>query len=361
MRKIIFTLFVFLLVNRAYGQTTSPVGEVHEFFNGARSLAMGGTSIAVVNDETALLVNPAGLGKVRDFYGTVLDPELDLSNSMSAQYKSKPSGALFDPAAVQKILDSQRETYYHARAQVFPSMVVRNFGIGFFVRNSLDAYVDATGAKMQTYYLNDYALLLGYNLRLFDGRLKIGVVGKAISRIQIDNSLDTTAALGVGSNASEGAGLGGDAGVTLTAPWAWLPTLSAVMRDVGGTSFQAGSGLRMSTATRPATLTQDLDVAIALFPIHANKSRSAFSVEYQKMTEASKATDKTRYLHVGYEFNYADLLFIRLGQNQRYWTAGIELASERTQIQITTYGEDVGVDGTPLEDRRTVFKFSFRF
>ena len=40
--------------------------EIRENYNGVRSLGMGGASIAVVNDETALLLNPAALGKLSD-------------------------------------------------------------------------------------------------------------------------------------------------------------------------------------------------------------------------------------------------------------------------------------------------------
>ncbi|MCB0384242.1 MAG: hypothetical protein KDD43_02520, partial [Bdellovibrionales bacterium] len=37
-------------------------GQNFEFYRGIRQMSMGGAAIAVVNDETALLSNPAGLG-----------------------------------------------------------------------------------------------------------------------------------------------------------------------------------------------------------------------------------------------------------------------------------------------------------
>ena len=39
----------------------------------------GGAGIAVVNDETAMLINPAGLGKLRDYIFTIADPEIEIS------------------------------------------------------------------------------------------------------------------------------------------------------------------------------------------------------------------------------------------------------------------------------------------
>lgn len=351
-------LITFLLVGfGARAQNT----EVRSFYTGIRALGMGGAGINVVDDETALLTNPAALGKLRDFYGTILDPQLDGSAALSEMYHTQAFSDPFDPAQAQRTLDATRDTYFHAQGMLFPSMVVRNFGIGFFYRNLLDAKTNTTGTQMQTYYLNDLAFVLGYNLRLWDGRIKIGFSGKAIAREEINKSLSTTGDLSVAGNASEGLGLGADVALMLTAPWTWLPSATAVVRDVGGTNFEAGSGLRMSSTTRPNHIDQDIDVAIGLFPIHSNSTRSSFTVEYDKLNEASKATDKMRYAHVGYELNLYDLLFLRAGMNQRYWTAGIELASEYTQVQLASYGADVGPDNAPVEDRRYVFKFSFRF
>ena len=39
-----------------------------EFYRGVRQMGMGGASIAVVNDETAPLSNPNGLGRLRDYF-----------------------------------------------------------------------------------------------------------------------------------------------------------------------------------------------------------------------------------------------------------------------------------------------------
>jgi hypothetical protein len=322
---------------------------------------MGGAQIATVNDETALLVNPSGLGKLRDSFGTVLDPELHLGTSFLGLSLKAPNSDLFNPQAVSSQLSALPDNFSHSKFQVFPSYVVRNFGIGILGHYQLDAKLSPNLTELYTRYRSDYALMLGYNLRLWGGRIKIGFVGKAINRVEIKKNLLVSGDLTVPTNASEGVGLGGDVGLTLTAPWVWLPTLSAVVRDVGGTKFESGSGLRMNTTARPEKVEQDIDLAVALFPIHSSKTRSSFSIEYRKMTEASRAKDKLRYAHVGYEFNYGDVIFLRAGVNQRYWTAGVEFATQYFQFQVASYGEDVGPDGSPEESRRIVGKFAFRF
>lgn len=354
MIKFLIT-FLVLFVEVSYAQ------EVFENYTNARSLAMGGTMIAVVNDETALLGNPAALGKLRDSYGTLIDPEIDTSFGTKRMYDANPFTDPFDLVQVKDAANSSKGNYYYARGQIFPSYVARNFGIGIFGIKEATAKMNTAGNNLTLHYRDDLSLNLGLNLRFFDGKIKIGAVGKAIARIEVAKDISIPGNLDLTNVASEGVGLGFDAGVILTAPVAGLPTLSAVVRDVGSTEFDNGSGVRIKTATRPVTKDQDYDVALAFFPIHGNNSRSSFSFEYQKMVEAAKAKDKQRYYHLGYEYNYGDLLFFRMGMNQRYWTAGFELATEHTQWQISSYGEDIGVDGSPVEDRRYVFKFAFRF
>lgn len=349
------------LITAVFYSSLVEAREVRRFYMGARAAGMGGASIATVNDETALMINPAALGRLRDVYGTVFDPELETSDNMYELYRKKSFSGLFDPAKVSPSLQESLDTPYHARATLFPSFVAKNFGIGILGRYNLDARVDDTGTEMDTFYQDDLAVLLGFNLQMWGGRIKLGVTGKFISRIEVDKVLSTTGDMSIDTNATEGAAVGADVGLSLTAPWAWLPTISAVARDVGGTDFGAGAGLRKKTANRPNRVEQDIDVGIAVFPIHSNHTRSAFTIEYQKLTEAARSTDKTKFAHLGYEYNYGDVLFLRAGMNGRYWTTGLEIASESTQFQIGYYGMEVGTDAKPEEQRRWVMKFAYRF
>ena len=63
--------------------------EVREFYNSARYLALGGAAAAIASDETALLANPAGLGRVRDKYGTLIDPEIETNSNSYAIYTGR--------------------------------------------------------------------------------------------------------------------------------------------------------------------------------------------------------------------------------------------------------------------------------
>lgn len=365
-RKLIAFLRLWFLGLGIFLSSVGYTQEIREFYNGVRALGMGGASIAVTGDETSLLLNPANLGKLRRPYGTILDPELEGNDKLTTDtwFNNGNVRTPFSLENMKTFTDRDRGKYYHASAQLFPSYVAKNLGIGIFGRYSMDAQMNDAGTEMATKYYDDLAIVMGVNFSLFDGRVKLGANGKMISRIEIDKNIDPTGSLAIKDHAVEGAGLSTDVALTLAAPWMYLPTLSVVVRNLGGTEFSQMKGFRTaSTATNPTALTQDYDVAFALFPQHSSSSRSAFTFEHKKVTEASTkpAAEKLRYYHVGYEYNYGDILFLRAGMNQNYWTAGLELASEFTQIQFATYGEEVGTAPDKKEDRRYVFKFAFRF
>jgi hypothetical protein len=358
--KILVVLFLF--------SHSGMAAENIEFYNGIRYLGMGDSMIAVANDETALAANPAALGRLRDTYGTIFDPELDGNKGASEIYRITAFTQPFRLGEVVPTVATVPNTYYSARGQIMPSFVARNFGIGLLLKYNLNAEANTAGTAVDTFYREDMALLLGYNLRLFDGRIKIGVTGKVISRIEVDESaLDPTSDLdiptmGTAGTAKEGLGVGADAAIILAGPWTYIPTLTAVVRDVGGTKFDKSSGNRLATSTqRPNQVSQDIDVGAAIFPIHTNTIRSSWSVEYRGLTSGATEVDKGKLVHAGMEMNFGDVFFLRAGYNQRYITGGLELASESFQIQMATYGEEIGSGTDYREDRRYVLKFSFRY
>lgn len=361
MKRILWIALIQIFLVMAFAYEAN-ARERRSFYSGVRCQGMGGACIAVTNDETALLVNPAALGKLRDFYGTIFDPELEFGYQTQGFYGEKAFSNPYSLEDIASALDKKRSAYYHAKAQVFPSFVGRNFGIGLYGNYLLDAEMSGDGTTIDTYYRNDVAFVLGFNFRLFDGRVKLGFNTKLINRIEVDNpTLSSTGPLSYSSIASEGVGLSTDVGLILTAPWTFLPTLTAVVRDVGDTSFDKANGVRLDTATRPNLVKQDIDVAAAIFPIHSNNVRSSWTVEYRGLLTSQDEPDKAKLIHGGMEFNFGDVFFLRAGYNQRYWTAGMELSSARFQWQLATYGEEVGTVDTPKEDRRYTLKFAYRF
>lgn len=331
------------------------INEWFEFYNNSRSLGMGGASVAITSDDTSLFRNPANLGSIRDVYGTILDPEVEGSSQLTPE--------MIDIKAVMEKLQTKNDTFYRSKTQVTPSIVRRNIGLGLIYKNEISAEIpSATPGVMDTHYVNDMGVVLGANLRLFDGRIKIGGSAKVINRIEVDNAaLSTSGPTDLQTIGSEGTAYAFDGGLLLQAPWTYLPTLGVVVHDIGDTVFDKRDGWRMRTTTRPNTVKQSVDAAVSLFPIHSNTVRSVWTLEYTDITNSRNDTDAAKRIHAGFELNMRDLFFLRLGYNQRYYTAGIEIASEFAVWQLSTYGEEIGTADDPREDRRVSTKVALRF
>lgn len=355
------TLFIALLLGLLL-HPWAKGAERFEFYNGIRALGMGGAAIAVVNDETALLYNPAGLGKLRNYIVTVADPEVDIGADTESIAGTNLTKVIEPQEALNMAKEHPGDRIY-LRGQAFPSFVVPNFGIGVFKKYEVSADVDEASTRYRLDYINDTALVLGFNFRMWDGRIKLGFNTRIVNRIEIhrDDIDPNSSGLTLDGLGSEGIGVASDVGLMVSAPWTWLPTLAVVARDVGHTQYNFKEGLFTNSTTDPAVVGQSLDAAIALFPIVGKKTRAQFTAEYRGVLTASDEEDSQKRIHTGIEFNIQDTLFVRAGMNQRYWTAGFEIALMNYQLQFATYGEEVGTAAANQEERRYVGKFSYRF
>ena len=342
-------------------------GERFEFFNGIRSLGMGGAQIAIVNDETALVANPAALGRLRDRFLTYADLEAEIGTNNVGNGTLSPLTAL-EPDSTFDALDGHLNDPSRTSVQIFPSFVLPNFGLGVFARLQSTAEVtdtaSTTGYDLQ--YQQDVAVVTGFNFRFFDGIFKLGFNVRAINRTEAKGTFDATGATNVDLDTigTEGAGVATDVGTLLTFPIRYLPTFSIVARDVGNTSFDLSSGSLNSLDGTPETKDMSVDVGFAIAPILGKGTRSLFSVELRDVLYDESENgdeDLIRRLHGGLEINIEDALFLRGGMNQGYWTAGLELAFAYYQLQFAAYGEDIGDGTTAREDRRYIMKVAFRF
>jgi hypothetical protein len=358
--------------------------ERFDFYDGVREEAMGGTAVATVNDETSLMLNPAALGRLRNYFVTVFDPELE-AGTETQEVVGTGINDFINPQSTLNDCNGSVNHRLYERAQLFPSFVVTNFGIGVFGRYDTDAYVDSTNNKFYYQYRNDFAGVMGFNFRLFDGRIKLGANLRAVNRIEVSrNDIPTTSTnltfdtvINSSTVASEGFGIGSDVGILLTAPWQWLPTIGAVYRDVGETSYDINSGSFLNTTNRPARTPATLDGGISVQPIFSRSVRMVISAEMRDIMNVVEAPGTLapgqnlldRRLHAGAEVNFGDLFFVRAGWNQGYWTAGVEINMLNTQLQLASYGEEVGQVAllnsgntySPTEDRRYVIKFAYRY
>lgn len=354
---IYFLLLLFLSVN-------SFAAERYEFYTGARQMGMGGATIAVVNDETALVQNPAALGKLREKYLTLIDPEVHMGSETTEILSDEDYDftKIMDPQDQLTILNSNPDKRLHTKFQLFPSLVFPNFGVGLLISYNYDSIVDSTANEFQIRYRNDDAAIIGYNFRFFDGIIKLGFNAKYINRVEVEDELPTTSTgLEWKNIVSEGVGISSDVALMMTGPWQYLPTIAAVWRDVGDTTYSMGGGMFYSGRPEPTKTKSTLDVGASISPIMGKYSRMQLVAELRDVMTDDDEEVVARRLHYGLEFNFFDKLFVRGGMNQGYWTTGLEVASENMQFQLAYYGEEIGTKDAEKEDRRYIFKFALRF
>lgn len=341
---------------------TQPTWGNFEFYRGVRQMGMGGASIAVVNDETALLSNPNGLGRLRDSFYTLIDPELTSGVDDSETLVGTGVLGSVNPDTVYDQLGDNLDNPYYFKGQIFPSLVVPNFGLGVLGRYEVLAKRNADGT-MDYHYQNDYSVNLGSNLSFWGGRIKLGFAGRLINRVEYFGTRDPSVeSLAISSFATEGMGLSADVGLSFAAPWKYLPTLTFLVRDVGGTSFTFGDGaFGNANNGTPQFQAQSVDAAFALFPIYGKYSRGVFTVEYTGIDNTENVEDHIDRLHIGTEINLFDAYFLRLGYHEGDWTAGFEYATGILQWQLATYSEEINLGSYSERDRQGILKLAIRF
>lgn len=334
-----------------------------EGYTNTRALGMGGALIGVTSDETSLYRNPANMGSIRGYFGSLIDPELEGQGTFTDIVRGDSFTKAVEVEGMAEQLQKNPGEFYHAKVQFTPSFTTKNFGFGLLYRNELNAVVSETATtSMDTFYQNDFGVVLGFNQSLFGGVIKIGASAKAINRIEVVSAtLSTNGPFDLGTIAAEGSGIAYDVALMVQMPVDWVPTLSVVARDIGDTEFNLRDGVRARTASQPATVKQSIDAAISLFPIHGNKIRSVWTVEYRDIANSRDEEGTKKRLHIGGEINFKDLFFLRLGMNQNYYTGGIEISSERFAWQISSYGEEIGTEDDPQEDRRYATRILIRY
>ncbi len=330
-----------------------------DFYQGIRQMGMGGAAVAVVNDETSLLLNPIGLGRLRVPYITLIDPEVTTNTKSIVTVKNLLTDATDLEELYPELADDLDQRYF-VRTQIFPSYVDRHYGFGFLLKNEITAVRPSATGFLDLNYVSDMAGVAGFNKSFYGGVIKVGATGRWVDRVQYIGTVDPAVdGLNLKTLAVQGAGLAVDVGASLSSPTSWLPTLSVMVKDIGDTSFTMGSGMRSYLTTAdPTKVPMTMDVALALFPIWSNYTRGTFTIEYDDVLEDGDAVQK---LHAGIEVNLADRFYFRGGYNRGYLTTGFEWNTQFVQLQLAYYGEEIGTEDNPQQDERVAFKAVLRF
>ncbi|MBL7669781.1 MAG: hypothetical protein JNM39_04790 [Bdellovibrionaceae bacterium] len=364
---------------------------IHHQYVSPRALGMGNAFVAVANDYNALFYNPAGLARLEN--GEVnLSMDFGATDSFSAFAKdvsnaAKTTGTEAEKqtavaAAVQKVYGKT----FGFNAGLFNAVWARpHWGVGFQPAqfSSEMAVHNGVGPVLNTTIYMDSILTLGYGDHVrgndFGGKLEWGIAGKFVNRgyfskgltiieLAADPNLLKTSDLQEGYTVDADVGLLWRPYVPETGFWSIFqltrPTFGFVARNVGEMGFnQSLKAINKTKTEAPEKLYRVFDFGsrweYPAFWIFGGRGVLDIRDVGHPFFTMKKG------LHLGFEFDWSMASWwrgnYRVGLNQGYWTAGASAMFTIFNLDLVSYGEDVGTFGTAKENRIYMLKMSMNF
>lgn len=365
--------------------------KIHHHYQSPRALGMGDAFVAVANDYSALFYNPAGLARREDH-----DVNLSIEGGMTASFlkfaqdlekaQNTPGTDADKQQAVIEVIESQYgETFGFRLAPASGIWAAPGWGIGFI---PLDLSVELTphkqvGPSLDATIIADTTLALGYAKDVSwipQSRTSVGITGKFVNRAFASKSIN---AIEVASDPNlvkpedlkEGYTIDADIGILYTPElpgegWFWSvmklarPTFGAVLRNVAETGFNQSLGLLSeSQEGSPEKMYRVLDVGSrweypSMWIFGGRGVLDIRDIMHPKF-------NMKKGLHLGFEFDWTMTSWwkgqYRIGLNQGYVTAGLSAMLGIFNLDLVTYGEDVGTYNTPVENRVYMLKANLNF
>jgi hypothetical protein len=363
---------------------------LHHHYVGLRPMGMGDAFVAVANDYNAIFYNPAGLARREDGeLNLFLDAGVS-SNfmSLSKEIQDAQNTPGTEAAKQQAMLDVLQENYgksFAVRSTLMSGFLVRpNWGIALI---PMDLSFEGTlhknlGPAINTTVYADTTLALAYgdDWHSFPGgRMSWGFTAKAINRGYFSKAvtfveLANDPNLVKTSDLREGFGIDGDLGFLYTpllpskgffsALRLARPSFGLVVRNVAETKFTSSAKLLNKESTEaPEQLYRVIDIGTRweypAFWLFGGRG----VMDFRDIMHPAFSPKKG--FHLGFEFDWSVASWwkgnYRFGLNQGYMTAGASALFALFNLDLVTYGEEVGTYSTPAENRMYALRLNFNW
>lgn len=370
-------LFVVLLLCSQVSLAQSIYSGIHRGYEGTRANGMGGAFSAVANDNTALFYNPAGISQLEKGESNwFLKADASAGIAGFSSDIDNATGQSNDVQAITDVIKNHYGSHYSVRAPSVGFMWARpSWGVAFIPVDlsidmglhrsvgpsiSLTAYQDSTFAFTKNWKINKWHK---------QGTFNVGVTAKAIYRMNVNKIVDVASIALTDKifnieDAKEGMTVDADVGFLWKGPWQkYNPSASFVIKNIGDYGYFTNLGLIGKGTGDPEKLhrTVDLGMAMDLPSWWVWSSKIAFDI--RDMLHPNWNLQKG--FHLGAEFMWEVASWFRggwrAGINQGYWTGGFTGEFGIFKLDLATYGEEVGVQGSRLENRRYMVEMSLDF
>lgn len=302
----------------------------------AKALGMGNTGISLLNDSYAMFYNPANLANKQ------VKPKIEPLN-VQGDFSNESFNAL---ASNQTNPLSLSDMYSHLKSNpgqwashgfsVYPNITTRFASLGMLYRQTYSAKYEqantaaGTPIALRLKGFREFSPTAALSFRLFGGVLKFGgaVYLKTFSKVDqvIKNPDSASKSWETGSTTK--VGVDSTAGVTLTLPYAHLPTFSFVARNMGTQTYP---GFKIPIM---------FDVGMGHTTYFGRSVHLRLEADHRDVTNSMKL-GHMRSLFMGAELRFFGVLNLRGGYAQGYPSAGFGLAFKKLRIDFGWYSEEM--------------------
>ncbi len=335
-------------------------------YQSVRSAGMGGVRITTGQYDENFFGNPARVSANPSWRVQLLDPMFETTASSIAAISD-----VVGSDNVYQSVSSNAGTNIHGRIQfAFPALYIPRLGsmsyaLGLIMSTQFD--VDLRRSyQIDSTAISDIGPAFTIARTFLDDKLSVGATAHATYRVASKEGYSIIDFLqGVSlsplQSGGDGAHLDFDIGSTYVLPWA-KPLEFDLIAGVSMNNLLGGNyknlGLSfLNQASNPPSQPRTLNFGI-----------SAQRAEFLMLSDLMLALEFTdignnpdgslfKLIHFGGEFRFG-ILRPRFGLNQGYLCAGLGLDLKVLQLDVATYGEELGLNTGTLQDRRIALRFA---
>ena len=342
-------------------------------FPSARVQGMGGTHVALADDISTLMSNPAGFRaagpqfSVTEITTNLTGPVFSIADlSLKLMGGASPLTLLTDPVTQSLFTSLYAQALLNGPLSF--GYVGNGLGFGFFNTSGVTFATQGTVPTLTAGVHEDILFVGGYTFRIalpqsMQSTLDLGVSVKAFARGGLDfteSILDIFSLLSSGDFSSLlnkpfklDVGFGMDAGIL----YSWNQTVSfgIVGRDLYApvarntytsfTAFGSGSSSILSYGTAPIDLSAGILLSPNLGPVEDYLSNLKIAIDYADildfLTHPETSTNPVLHVGLGLEARVLEILALRGGFGQGYFSAGFGLNLTAFRLGLTMYGSEL--------------------